>query len=218
MGKADGSLRPGTGIRTPPSPPCHPGVHHPALDLSSLPLTQVFPSPNPDFGASGPGDPYPHPTHETAGLFPMNPFSGSLSFPSGYTTWPCSPLHPSKSPGTPQTCGLALLLFFPCAPLLPCPLPCLWQGHEEGTVQAGLEASEPLSSRRGVPMTPKRNSASNKIWGWKECASFFLLALTFGAHRGILAALASHSTSYLLSFPLFSLPAPCLPSSSSPHL
>lgn len=51
-------------------------------------------------------------------------------------------------------------------------------------------------------MTLKRNSASNKMWGQKECASFSLLALTFGAHRGILAA---------LDLPLHKLP-PLLPS------
>lgn len=49
------------------------------------------------------------------------------------------------------------------SPLLPPrPLPCLQWGHEEGTVQAGLGASEPFRLGGGAPATTKRNSASKE--------------------------------------------------------
>lgn len=62
-----------------------------------------------------------------------------------------------RGPGTP-------LHLWGESPLLPPrPLPCLQWGHEEGTVQAGLGASEPFRLGGGAPVTTKRNSASKEI-------------------------------------------------------
>lgn len=146
----------------------------------------------------------------------MNPFSGSLFSPSGQTAWPCSPLHSfiEEPRNTPHLWGYSSCFSSPSALLPPCPLPCLQQGHEEGMVQAGLRASEPLRSGWGVPMTTKEKFCIQKDLRLRELLFFFPLGSYFGACRGILTALASPCTSHLLSFTLFSLPAPCRPSSS----
>lgn len=118
-----------------------------------------------------------------------------------------------EEPRTRHTCGLLALSFLPPPePFFPpCPLSLPPAGHEGGTIQAGLGASEPLRLGWGAPMTAlkqlnqRQKLGAHKIRGGQEWSCFLLSALTFTVCRGTLAATASHLTSHLLSSPPVSL-------------
>lgn len=135
----------------------------------------------------------------------MNPFSASLFSPSSQTAWPCPPLGSLRSPGTPRPCGVRAPPFLP-------PLPSALRVHSPDVSGAmmkaqsrkvwGLLSSCGQSVRLGSPVTTKEKFRFQQGVG----LLFPLLGFCLCRLQGILAALASHSASPLLSLPPSSPP------------